>query len=108
MPTSTPEPLSYPLGLTCTRIHLYTHTASVRIRNLHQSGSPHIRYIYAVEMHPYNPALPTFADREIRQLRALIHYEASRIIGLTLKQASHPWPFSPQSTLLADPLAPTR
>ena len=134
MPTPTPEPLTYPLGLACTRIHLYTHTAGVSIRdfivttpshltpiicfvyhqpfrrprlsfrNLPHSSSPHVRYIYAVEMHPYNPALPTFPDRMIRNLRALIHYGASRITGLTLRQANHPWPISPQGSLLADPL----
>ena len=44
----------------------------------------------------------------IRTLRALIHYEASRILGLTITQASHPWPISPQGFLLADPLEPIR
>ena len=89
MPTSTPEPLSYPLGLACIRIHLYEHEAGVKTpdfimtspsrrppitcfvyhqpfhrprisyRNPPHSSSPHVRYIYAVEMDPFDPAIPT-------------------------------------------------
>ena len=137
-PTPTSAPLSYPLGLACTPIRARKHVTAVRIldffltpsdtaetitflvyhqpflkphlsfRDVRHRGARDVRYIYAVEVVPYDPALATLPTRQDRQLRTLIQQEASRISGFTLKETRPSWPISQQGTILATPLAPAR
>ena len=62
MPTPTPEPLSYPLGLACIRIHLFTHTASVPHPETSSSPPPravHPSYVPSITNPSGHPASPS-------------------------------------------------
>ena len=58
MPTSTPETLSYLLGLACTRIHLYTHTAGVHIPDFIITIPSHRPPHYMFRLSPILPQTP--------------------------------------------------
>ncbi len=67
---------------------------------------PHVRYVYAAEMDPFDPTLANPSRRENRQLRALLANEASRLTGLEMRNARSPWPITPPGTIMRTPLAP--
>ena len=131
-------PLSYPLRLACTRITLHKHSSNLRILDLtvtpshpvgtvdflvyHQPfrqpnlslrdvrirSNPTVRYVYAVEMTPYDAALANPLSRQHRQLKTLILKEACAISGYTLREGRRPWALCAPGTILATPLAPAR
>lgn len=72
-----------------------------------QPSEPTVRYVYAAEMHPFDPTLANPSRRENRQLRALLANEASRLTGLEMRNARSPWPITPPGTIMRTPLAPT-